>query len=111
MPHLTVEYVDTLADDIKLKSMIDAVHAATNSSGLFTERDIKTRAIPLKNYRVGDTQETFVHVELRILSGRPVDEKKQLSQSLLDAVRDQQWGADQVSVDIVDMDRSSYSKY
>ena len=111
MPHLIIEYVEHLADEEKLPAMIDAVHAAAKSSGLFDERDIKTRLIPLTHYRAGAAGESFIHVELRLLDGRNAAQKKQLAEGVLKAVLEQGWNPDQASVEIVDMERESYAKY
>lgn len=111
MPHFIIEYVEHLADEEKLTAMIDAVHEAAKSTGLFDERDIKTRVIPLTHYRVGAAQETFIHVEVRLLFGRSAAQKKQLAERVLNAVCGQGWNSDQASVEIVDMERESYAKY
>lgn len=65
----------------------------------------------MRHYRAGAAQETFIHVEVRLLSGCNEAQKKQLGELVLDAMRGQGWGADQASVEIVDMDRDSYAKY
>ncbi|MNG32917.1 hypothetical protein D3C85_1545640 [compost metagenome] len=55
-----------------------------------------------------------MHVKLALLSGRSAEIKKQLSESLLAVVRDLcEWPSSievQLCVEILDIDRDSYSK-
>ncbi|MNF15950.1 hypothetical protein D3C80_2187700 [compost metagenome] len=59
-------------------------------------------------------ERAFVHVKLAILSGRSPEVKKQVSESLLAALNEAvQWPAEldvQLCVEILDIDRDSYSK-
>ncbi len=48
MPHLIIEYSETLATDMQVPALLDAVHNAARVSELFPESHIKTRVIPLK---------------------------------------------------------------
>ena len=111
MPHLIIEYAQDLIPDKKIPAMIDAVHLAAMSTGLFEESHIKTRATPMVYYRLGNSNDPFIHAQLRILSGRDEKQKCTLSETVLNAICDQGWPAKVVTVEVVDMDRSSYSKH
>lgn len=91
--------------------MIDAVHEAAKKTGLFKRENIKTRAIPVKFYRTADHRGCFVHAQLRIKAGRSSLEKKLLSGSVLNAIKEQGWLLNIITVEVVDMDVDSYSKY
>lgn len=86
MPHLIIEYASGLAVEGSVLIMLDAVHNAAMQTGLFDESHIKTRAIPVKYYRTGIGQDSFIHAQLRIRSGRDNAEKKTLSESVLTAI-------------------------
>jgi 5-carboxymethyl-2-hydroxymuconate isomerase len=111
MPHLHMEYTANLPElnaDVALLRFNNALVA----SGQFAaESDIKARAV-----KVGTAlnERAFVYVNLALLSGRSPQIKKQLSESLLAVLQDLcQWPAGvevQLAVEIVDMDRESYSK-
>jgi 5-carboxymethyl-2-hydroxymuconate isomerase len=116
MPHLHMEYTANLPElnaDVALLRFNNALVA----SGQFAaESDIKARAVKVETFKVGTAlnERAFVYVNLALLSGRSPQIKKQLSESLLAVLQDLcQWPAGvevQLAVEIVDMDRESYSK-
>jgi 5-carboxymethyl-2-hydroxymuconate isomerase len=110
MPHLIIEYAETLATDAQVPALLDAVHNAALTSNLFPEDHIKTRAVPVKFYRVGSGGGSFIHAQLRIKSGRSDAQKTSLSTAVLAAINGQCWPADVVTVEVVDMDGVSYAK-
>ena len=85
-------------------------------SGLFSEADIKSRAIGLDCYQVGiqPGRRGFVHIRIALLSGRSSEERKQLAEAVLAALRPAVWAEQgmevQLSVETVDLDRQSYAK-
>lgn len=111
MPHLILEYARCLAADDQIAAMLDAVHAAAVSTGLFHESHIRTRAIPVDFYRTGTGQEPFIHALLRIKDGRDQAQKKSLSKAMLHAIRHQGWPACVITVEVVDMDSDSYARF
>jgi len=116
MPHLHLEYTPNLTQlnaDVALLRLNNALVA----SGQFAaESDIKSRAMKVEYFRVGTGlgERGFVHVTLSLLSGRSPEIKKQLADSLLAVLQELgPWPAGlsvQCSVEMVDMDRSSYAK-
>ena len=111
MPHLIIEYAQDLSSNEQARAMLDAVHDAALSSELFVESHIKTRLIPVTHYRVGSSQDRFIHAQLRIKSGRDMEQKKALSEAVLMAIRSQNWPANVITVEVVEMDDASYAKY
>ena len=115
MPHLTVEYTDNIRNFDCERLLAEMVHSLAETPH-FEEIDIKSRAVSLSVYRVGEHAETrgFVHVRLAILSGRSPDVKAELSAGLLEVLRLQvPSGTDlelQLCVEIQDIDRASYAK-
>ncbi|MDN4547055.1 5-carboxymethyl-2-hydroxymuconate Delta-isomerase [Pseudomonas sp. C32] len=116
MPHLHMEYTANLPDlnaDVALMRLNNTLVA----SGQFgAEFDIKSRAVKVETFKVGTAlaERAFVHVKLSLLSGRSAQIKQQLSESLLAVVQDLcEWPAGievQLCVEILDIDRESYSK-
>jgi 5-carboxymethyl-2-hydroxymuconate isomerase len=116
MPHLHMEYTANLTDlnaDVALMRLNNTLVA----SGQFAaEFDIKSRAVKVETFKVGTAlaERAFVHVKLALLSGRSAQIKKQLSESLLAVVQDLcEWPSGievQLCVEILDIDRDSYSK-
>ena len=115
MPHLIVEYTDNLPA-LAPRSLLNALNQVLIASGEFDTLSIKSRAICLPDYQVGDQAEgqAFVHVHLHLLDGRSDATKQQLSANLL-AVLDANIAnsaglALQRCVEIRDVHRASYAK-
>jgi 5-carboxymethyl-2-hydroxymuconate isomerase len=90
--------------------MLLAVNDAVVESALFIPAHIKVRALPIDHYLVGGEDQTFIHAQLRIKSGRNDTQKKLLSELVLQALV-QQLEAKVVTVEVVDMDKETYAKF
>lgn len=110
MPHLIIEYAETTVTDIQVDTMMEAVHEAALSTGLFEEANIKTRAIPLKYFHMGNGG-GFIHVQCRIHSGRSEEQKRQLSQAVTRALCEMPLEVKVTTVEVVEMDGASYTKH
>ena len=110
MPHCIVEYSEDVAEQVSIEELVKAVHLGVLSSGLFDEYDIKTRAAAYTCYRMGSTRDSFVHVTVRLLSGRDDAQKANLSEKLLARIEPMLPGVASVGVEICDMHRDSYRK-
>lgn len=115
MPHLHVEYSDNLPLFDPRQTLM-ALNAALVASGHFEEVDIKSRALRCETFLVGNAGEgrAFVHAKLAILSGRSVETKQALSNSLLAALQAAcAWPATlqvQLCVEVQEIERQSYAK-
>lgn len=116
MPHLHMEYTANLPQLDVDKALLRLNHGLVAPGQFSDEFDIKSRAVKVEAFRVGTGigERGFVHVKLALLSGRSPEVKKQLSEGLLAVLQDlAPWPADvqvQLCVEIVDIDRASYSK-
>lgn len=108
MPHCIIEHSTSL--DAKL--LLPLVFSSVKSSQLFAQdgSDIKVRALAYQHYLVGQSQSDFVHVVLKILSGRTTKQKQQLTQLVLTALQQLPYQGCSYTVEVVDMDRDSYAK-
>jgi 5-carboxymethyl-2-hydroxymuconate isomerase len=115
MPHLTLEYTSNL-NKFDTERALLALNHALLASGHFEEVDIKSRAIRLDDYLIGTAgrAHAFVHVKLALLSGRSQQTRNELSNALLRVLRVSCKGISedrlQISVQIEEIDRSSYAK-
>jgi 5-carboxymethyl-2-hydroxymuconate isomerase len=116
MPHLHMEYTANLPGLNADLALIRLNNTLVGSGQFAAEFDIKSRAVKVETFKVGTAlaERAFVHVKLAMLSGRSPQIKKQLSESLLAVVQDLcEWptGVEvQVCVEILDIDRESYTK-
>ena len=111
MPHLIIEFSQELAGAAQVEALLDAVHRAAAGTGLFEVSHIRVRAMPVAYYRSGGKREPFIHTQCRLHAGRDAAQKKQLSEAVLSAIREQGWPAKVITVEVVEMDRSTYAKY
>ncbi|MDH5445879.1 MAG: 5-carboxymethyl-2-hydroxymuconate Delta-isomerase [Gammaproteobacteria bacterium] len=111
MPHIIIEYADLLGDDTFAHTLCITVHQAIAESGLFEASHIKTRAYPFKTYTHAGGEKPYIHIQARIKSGRDSQNKKQLSDAIIDKLKLVQIQDTVVTVEIIDMDRESYGKF
>lgn len=116
MPHLTVEYSSNLADFPKAEVLQALNQAVAASPEIQNESDLKTRLVALDSFEIGTApaSRAFVHAQLRLLSGRTPEAKKDLGERIAGVLRrltPRPAGLMvQLSVEMVDMDRASYVK-
>ncbi len=116
MPHLIVEYSQNLAPFPEAQALNELNAAVTASPEIADEADLKSRFVLADSFEIGTApaQRAFVHAQLRLLSGRSPEAKKDLSERVAGVLRrlaPRPAGVlVQLSVEIVDMDRGSYVK-
>lgn len=116
MPHLIVEYSRNLAGFPEAQALTELNQAITASPEVADEADLKTRFVVANSFAIGTAPEprAFVHAQLRLLSGRTPEAKRDLSERVAAVLRrlaPKPGGVlVQLSVEIVDMDRGSYTK-
>ncbi len=116
MPHLIVEYSRNLAGFPEAQTLAELNQAVTGSPEILDEADLKTRIVALDHYAIGSAPEprAFVHAQLRLLSGRTPEAKRDLSERIAAVLRRLTPRPEgvmvQLSVEMVDMDRGSYAK-
>ncbi|WP_343591244.1 5-carboxymethyl-2-hydroxymuconate Delta-isomerase [Paracidovorax wautersii] len=116
MPHLTIEYTDNLAGFPEAE-VLQAVNAAVASHPQIPEEaDLKTRLVRVSRFEIGTApaNRAFIHAQLRLLSGRSPEVKKELTTRIADVLRRLSPRPEgvmvQLSAEVVDMDRPSYAK-
>ncbi|WP_375055497.1 5-carboxymethyl-2-hydroxymuconate Delta-isomerase [Zobellella sp. DQSA1] len=110
MPHCVIEYSTTLGRQLSPSALVTAVHQGAFDSGLFEEADIKSRAIGYDYHHNGGARRDFIHVTLKILSGRTPEQKEALSAVVLDALVGLGLKDISLTVEVVDIVRDCYAK-
>lgn len=116
MPHLTIEYSANLPDFPEAEALTALNAAVTASPEILDEADLKTRFVRTGSFEIGSAPagRAFVHAQLRLLSGRTPEAKKDLTGRIADVLRRLTPRPEgvmvQLSVEMVDMDRPSYVK-
>lgn len=115
MPHLTIEYTNNLPG-FDARNLLVELNRILAASGHFDEIDIKSRAIAFDTHVIGTEKASraFVHAKLAILSGRSPAVKREISERLLQGLKEHcpplAGGHIQFCAEILDIDRDSYSK-
>ncbi|WP_018604421.1 5-carboxymethyl-2-hydroxymuconate Delta-isomerase [Uliginosibacterium gangwonense] len=115
MPHLVLEYTANLLPDFAPMQALHRMNTVLLASGEFVPDHIKSRAIRLDDYLVGDAEPGgYVHVRLHLLAGRSAQVKMAITEGLVAALRSCVTGPDgvpvQITAEALDMDRGAYSK-
>lgn len=110
MPHCIISYTRDIEQDINIKSLLDVAFGAVESTGLFDRASIKARAIGYDIYKSGQNRDDYIHIDLKILSGRTAEQKKALSDHMMNAISPHIGRTKSLTIDIIDMDKASYGK-
>lgn len=109
MPHCVIDYSEDLSS--KVDAIIFAVFSGARESQLFDECDIKIRALSFSKYTVGISDDSFVHVSSKILSGRSADQKLQLNKGIVERIKELNFKHCLITAEVIDIERDSYSKF
>jgi 5-carboxymethyl-2-hydroxymuconate isomerase len=108
MPQLTLEYTDNLTFDVQ--PLLARLHDELVATGAINLKGLKSRAVRHTEYRIADGNPlyAFVHVNLLIREGRPLEVQKDASQRALDVLKETfgerfEHGYLSLSVDIKEM--------
>ncbi len=110
MPHLIIEYSDSVEKKHSVDALMMACHEAATKSGQFTENDIKVRAYPCRKSLIAGRAKPFLHVIVKLLSGRSPEIKKALTAMIAEALSAIGVSVSSLTVEAVDIERESYSK-
>ena len=83
MPHFVMDCSESVLKSHDEEFIIQQIHFAANSTGLFDEGDIKVRLNLFQKYSVGNKREDFIHVFAHIMQGRTTEQKAHLSQKIV----------------------------
>lgn len=88
MPHLTLEYTDNLEFDVQ--DVLACLHSELIATGAINLKGLKSRAVRQCVYRIadGNPEYAFVHVNLLIREGRPIEVQKELSKWVMKVLED-----------------------
>ncbi|MDQ8023848.1 MAG: 5-carboxymethyl-2-hydroxymuconate Delta-isomerase [Moraxellaceae bacterium] len=120
MPHLVIEYTGNLGAAFDPDAALRAANASLIASGVFEPDHIKSRAVALAHFRVGDHDAgqasgyAFIHAELRLHDGRSVETRQALGRGVANALqsvcRDKPGLHVQITVEVLELQRAFYIK-
>jgi 5-carboxymethyl-2-hydroxymuconate isomerase len=88
MPHLILEYSQNL--DFDVQPLLARLHTELVATGAITLKGIKSRAVPRRQYRIadGNPDYAFVHINLLIREGRPVEMQQEIAQRVMTVLKE-----------------------
>lgn len=110
MPHCIIEYAHTITQNLPVEQLMHAVYKGANQTGLFDAADIKVRAHAFDEFYLPSAEQTFVHVNLKILSGRDLSQRKVLTESVLEQLSRLGIENSVISVEVNSIEKASYAK-
>ena len=110
MPHCIIEYSKEIEKSVEPKQLINAVYQGALMSDLFKADDIKTRSIGYDNYQAGSIKKAFIHVSVKIFSGRTLEQKKTLSSSIMSQLKMIDFPSILLTIEVLDIEKESYGK-
>jgi 5-carboxymethyl-2-hydroxymuconate isomerase len=117
MPHLTLEYTANLARPVLAAEVMPPLFAVLAAAAGVDRANCKGRVVRLDAYHVGDgdAARAFVHLDLRLLSGRSHEVRADVGRRALAVLEallaPTAVGLDlQVTVEVRDLDRGLYFK-
>ncbi|GDX36325.1 hypothetical protein LBMAG18_08360 [Alphaproteobacteria bacterium] len=119
MPHIIIEHSKNILEkkSLEIGREIQKIMARI-SEGNFDPDQCKIRCIAYQNYLVGleKNNENFIHISIKILSGRDIAIRKKLAIATFEYVKNfykslklSQKRCD-ISVDVIEVDREVYQK-
>lgn len=108
MPHIVIEHSKSL-NELAPLAMYD-VHQHVTNCGLFSQQAVKARTQSYERELLPDGAANFMHVTVSILSGRTEEERSELSKAIFEKIRENYNDIDRLSVDISEMNKTTYSK-
>ncbi len=110
MPHCVISYARELETCVSAEELMTVVHGCAIKSGLFNETAIKTRAQCFDHFTSSNEGQRFIHVEMRILSGRTQEQRRALTHRVLEGLEHLKLSSISLTVEVCDMDKGTYAK-
>lgn len=108
MPHFIVDCSERVFEGYSEEQILEQVHFAANSTGLFEEGDIKVRVHPFKMFSVGNKKEDFIHVFAYVMEGRSTAQKADLSKRVVQKLAAMFPNISKIAMNVYDFEKATY---
>ena len=90
MPHLNIEYSANLDQALDIQALVDRIHETALETGIFPLGGVRTRAEARNHYRIanGNPDAGYIHMIVRIGSGRDADTRRAAGEKIFEALCD-----------------------
>lgn len=111
MPHIIIEHSTTSIEPCNYKALLNSVFSMQEAIQVFNNDNIKARLQSVKHFKLASNYKGFVHIQCRIHKGRDIEQKEQLSNAVLQAVKPFVNPQTVTTVELIDMESESYAKH
>ena len=90
MPHLNIEYSANVGEALDIQALVDTIHRTALDTGIFPLGGVRTRAEARSHYRIanGDPNAGYIHLLVRIGSGRDEQTRRAAGERIFAALCD-----------------------
>ncbi|WP_417782986.1 5-carboxymethyl-2-hydroxymuconate Delta-isomerase [Terasakiella pusilla] len=110
MPHMVISYAKPVEKQLEIQKLVQKVWDAADESGLFTPEAIKARAFPVEHFVTANTDQLFIHVDAKLFIGRTDEQKQDMTKRIFDKIATLVSDDVAISVEAIDMDKTTYLK-
>lgn len=107
MPHFIIDCSENVLNQESPERIMQKVYDTADATGLFAKADIKVRINPFKRYNIGEA-DSFIHVFGNIMEGRTDEQKRNLSNAIVSALKTMLPDVPIISMNIRDFEKASY---
>jgi 5-carboxymethyl-2-hydroxymuconate isomerase len=109
VPHLVLEYAAPLSAQVDLVALLKKVHQALCTAPTVNPEAVKSRLSSYEHFQIGTvSHRLFLHIELRLLAGRPLDVRLVLRDAIVAIVMPALPAETAVSFEIREMTPETY---
>ena len=112
MPHLVMEYSNSVDERVNVQGLLEDLHYAAIQSGLFDVPSLKSRALRYHHWMIGEQGDSsdFIHITFELLDGRTAEQKRELSRLLMAVLQQQASHITSLTINVRDMDKACFQK-
>ncbi len=108
MPHFIIDCSEGILKSHSKEEIVKQVHISATSTKLFYKNDVKVRINIFKTYSTGDKKEDFIHVFAHIMEGRTIEQKANLSKTIVKDLSLMFPSLPNIGTNVVEFERATY---
>ncbi len=107
-----MEYSNSAEERLNIQGLLEDLHQVVIDCDLFLTKDVKSRAIRIDYWFIGDKEDMadFIHLTVELLAGRTEEQRKQLSGELIRVLAEQASHISSLTINVREMDNESFQK-
>ena len=108
MPHFVIDCSENVLLIHSPEEILREVHDTAEATGLFKKRDTNGRIRAFEHYTVGNEKADFIHVFGNIMEGRTIEQKADLSRTVVAKLKEMFPEVPVVSINIREFEKATY---